>query len=133
MFRNHRAIRCTYGAIAALLLLTCSALPVFAQAEKAATSPAKAKMRYLVISPHTQEECLAALDGLVQQGSNALAQYDWGCKAGDHTGYAVIEATSPEEALNMVPAVVRKKAKVVALNKFTEKEVKSFHTESAQK
>ena len=46
--------------------------------------------KFHVGSPHTQEECLRALDELLAKGSDVLASYEWGCMAGDHTGYATV-------------------------------------------
>ncbi|MBI5810418.1 MAG: hypothetical protein HZB21_04425, partial [Deltaproteobacteria bacterium] len=47
--------------------------------------------RYLIESPHTKEECLRALDETLAKGAQILNKFDWGCVAGDHTGYALIE------------------------------------------
>jgi len=82
---------------------------------------------YLIISPHTAEECLTALDEVQAKGAGTLGQWDWGCKAGDHVGYSKVHAKSAEEALMSVPADLRSKAKAVAINKFTEADLKSFH------
>jgi hypothetical protein len=83
------------------------------------------KKQYLVIAPHSPEECLSALDGLVEE--KKLDKWDFGCMGGDHTGYLVTRAGSTEEALASVPANQRAKARVVELNKFSEAQVKSFH------
>jgi|DewCreStandDraft_1066081.scaffolds.fasta_scaffold00391_23 hypothetical protein len=83
--------------------------------------------RYLIESPHTPQECLQALDEVLAQGSEMLARYQWGCAAGEHTGWAIVEAGSKEEALRMVPALVRSKARIVALNTFTPEQIRSFH------
>ncbi len=83
--------------------------------------------RYLVISPHTPEECLKALDEVSAEGTATLAKFDWGCKAGDHTGYAMITAKSDEEALSIVPESVRGQAKAIKLNKFSMADIKTAH------
>ena len=83
--------------------------------------------RFLSESPHTKEECLQALDGLVEQGPGVLEQYQFGCMAGDHTGWATVEANSEAEAREKVPAVVRGKARVVPVSKITAEQVRSFH------
>ena len=83
--------------------------------------------RYLIQSPHTPEECLQALDENLAQGPDALARYDWGCMAGDHTGYAIVEAASEAAARSTVPPRVRGKARVVELAKFTPEQIQSFH------
>lgn len=83
--------------------------------------------RYLVISPHTPEECMKALDSVSAMGSNTLKMYDWGCKNNDHTGYFVINAKTEQEALANVPTDLRDRAKAMKLNKFSMDEIKAFH------
>ena len=85
--------------------------------------------RYLIVSPHTSENCLEVLDNIQAQGADALGKYDWGCMVGDHTGYATVSAASEAEALKMVPASVRSQAKAIKLNKFTSEQLKKFHQE----
>ena len=87
--------------------------------------------KYLIRSPHTPEDCLRALDEIVEKGANTLGKYDWGCMAGDHTGYAVVEAGSEGEAAGVIPAFLRGKARVVKLNKFTPEQIREFHKKSA--
>ena len=83
--------------------------------------------RFLLIMPHTPEQCLAALDGMESTSPALLAKTDWGCMAGDHTGYVVVQAANEEAARNMIPANERAQAKVVKLNKFTADQIRSFH------
>ena len=126
MFSKHALGRASV-AMATFVLLVCSAFSVYGQVEKKPAGVEKAMMRFLVISPHTDAECLATLDGVLDQGAPALAKYDWGCKAGDHKGYFIVEAKSADEALKSVPALVRSKAKAIELNKFTAEQIRQFH------
>ena len=87
--------------------------------------------RYLIESLHTPEECLRALDEVLAKSAATLDKYEWGCMAGDHTGYAIIEARSEGEAVEMVPAFLRGKARVVKLNRFTPEQIRQFHKKSA--
>jgi len=82
---------------------------------------------YLVMSPHTDKQCLATLDEVGAEGAGTLAKWDWGCKSGDHTGYLRVHAASAKEALMNVPADLRAQAKAVAIGKFTEADLKSMH------
>jgi hypothetical protein len=84
-------------------------------------------MTYLIESPHTKEECLKALDETLARGPQNLAQFDWGCMAGQHVGWATVNAGSESEARNMVAPIVRDKARIVAVNKFTPSQIESFH------
>ncbi|MEK6565784.1 MAG: hypothetical protein AABZ41_03655 [Bacteroidota bacterium] len=81
--------------------------------------------RYLVISPHTAEDCAKAIKQIESVGS--LTRFDWGCKDGEHTGWVIVEADSKAEALMVVPSVERPHAKIVKLVKFSPSEVKAMH------
>jgi hypothetical protein len=48
-----------------------------------------------------------------------LHNFDWGCKVGVHTGWAIIEAEDEAQARLAVPPLVRRKARVIELTKFT--------------
>jgi len=87
--------------------------------------------KYFVESKHTQEECLRALDEILAKGPGALAKVEWGCMAGDHTGYSIVEAGSQTEALEGVPSFLRAKARAVKLNKFTPEQIRSFHQQKS--
>ena len=87
--------------------------------------------RYFVESPHTQQECLRALDEILAKGKGVLGRYEWGCMAGDHTGYAIVEAGSESEAKETIPGFLAGKARVVKLNKFTPEQIREFHTKAA--
>ncbi len=82
---------------------------------------------YLVTSPHTQEECMQALDKVASLGQQNASQWKWGCMSGDHTGYAFVHADSPEQALKMVPDIIREKAKVEKVNEFTVDQIRAMH------
>lgn len=82
---------------------------------------------YMVSSPHTAEECLAALDEFAASGKNTLDNWYWGCMDGDHTGYEIVNAGSKEAALKTVPENLRAKAKATKLSKVTAEQVASFH------
>ena len=47
-----------------------------------------------------------------------LNNFDWGCKSGVHSGWAIIEAEDENQARLAVPSFVRSKARVVKINKF---------------
>ena len=72
--------------------------------------------RYLIETPHTGEECLDLIKVLNAQGY--LWNFDWGCKVGIHSGWAIIEAENDAQARLLVPPLVRTQARIVKLNKF---------------
>jgi hypothetical protein len=82
--------------------------------------------RFFVMASHTPEECLKTLDEVSAKSSKLLGKFDWGCMAGDHTGYATFEAKDEAAVKAMLPAGM-KDAKIVKLNKFTPEQIKMFH------
>ncbi len=81
--------------------------------------------RFLIETPHTDEECLSLLDQILAMGY--LHNFDWGCEDGDHTGWAIIEADNRDQALLAVPTMVRPKVRIVQLNRFTDEDVQKLH------
>ena len=98
-----------------------------AQGESAAGKTPPVTSEYLVVSPHTSEECMDVLDEVVALGSDILSRYDWGCMSGDHSAYIRVQANSEAEALKVVPKSVRAKARAVKLVKFTPEQIRAAH------
>jgi hypothetical protein len=72
--------------------------------------------RFLVESPHAFPKCKLAVKLI--QSAGYLNNFDFGCKDGVHIGWAVIEAENAAQALAVVPAMIRDKARAIKLNKF---------------
>jgi hypothetical protein len=87
--------------------------------------------RYVITSPHTGEECLRALDEELAKGRDILGKFEYGCNAGDHTAYAIVDVDSKNDALSLVPTFLQNKARIVEVGKFTPEMIKSFHTKAA--
>jgi hypothetical protein len=83
--------------------------------------------QYLIESPHTKEECLKALDETLAKGPEVLNRFEYGCMAGDHRGWATVEAPSESQARDYVPSFLRSKARVVAVGRFTPEQIRSYH------
>ena len=83
--------------------------------------------RYLIETSHTPEECLQALDQVLERGPDILGKFDWGCMAGDHTGWAVVEAESRSGLGGKLPSSILDKARIVDVGKFTPEQIRSFH------
>jgi hypothetical protein len=81
--------------------------------------------RFLVISDHTSEDCVKALKETLAIGY--LTHFDWGCKDGVHTGWAVLEAEDKSQAILSVPTFLRERARVVQLAKFHPDKVAAMH------
>jgi hypothetical protein len=80
--------------------------------------------RYLIETPHTAQDCHMLVDQVTAMGY--LHHFDWGCQSGVHCGWAIIEAENEDQARLAVPPVVRKKSRVIKLNKF-DGSAKSYH------
>jgi hypothetical protein len=87
--------------------------------------------KYFVESPHTPLECLRALDEILAKGPDLLGKYEWGCMAGDHTGYAILDAPGEMEVKEAIPTFLQGKTRIVKLNKFTPEQIREFHKKSA--
>jgi hypothetical protein len=72
--------------------------------------------RYLIETPHSAQDCKMLIDQVYAMGY--LYHFDWGCKVGVHSGWAIIEAENEADARLAVPAIVRNKARVIQVNKF---------------
>ncbi|MBI2304512.1 MAG: hypothetical protein HYU86_07170 [Chloroflexi bacterium] len=84
--------------------------------------------RYIIELPHTNEECLRALDETKERARELLPLIDWGCDVGNHKGWVALEARSQDEALSKVESpFLREKAFVCKVVKYTPKQIESFH------
>jgi hypothetical protein len=72
--------------------------------------------RYLIETPHSAQDCKMLIDQVYAMGY--LYHFEWGCKVGVHSGWAIIEAENESLARLAVPPIVRNKARVIQLNKF---------------
>ncbi len=79
--------------------------------------------RYLIISPHTIEDCRMAIEYFSKYNAGFLTHFEWGCHDHDHNAYAFIEADSHEQALLAVPPLLRSKAKAIKMTAFTPKDI----------
>ena len=80
--------------------------------------------KFMIISPHTHEECTMVIKQTLAIGY--LTHFWWGCKSGDHTGYAMIEANNADEAMLSIPTMIRKKGKAIGLIQFDPEKVKHW-------
>ena len=80
--------------------------------------------KFIIISPHTHQECTMVVKQTLAIGY--LTHFYWGCKSGDHTGYAFLDAENESEALLSIPTVIRAKAKAIGLVQFEPKVVQKW-------
>lgn len=81
--------------------------------------------RYLVESPHDAVNCRLIVGQVHAMGY--LHNFDWGCDAGVHCGWAILEADSEGEAVLAVPMLVRREARAIPIVKYTLDQVRQSH------
>ena len=77
--------------------------------------------RFLIEVPHPKEElaCAYAVKIFLTTGSHYLSHADWGCMDGDHRSWMIVEVDNKDDALRILPPVMRADARITQLNKFT--------------
>ncbi len=73
---------------------------------------------YLVISNHSAEDCVKALEYFIAYHKGYLVKFEWGCMDHDHNAYAIIEAENHEHAKMAVPPLLRDKTRTIMLKRF---------------
>ena len=88
--------------------------------------------RFLIELTHEKEHvaCVRALRAIEQYGSHFVTHADWGCEAGIHSGWLIVELDSRDEALLMVPPEFRREARIVELNQFTPEQIASLASQT---
>ena len=84
--------------------------------------------RYIIEASHdpTPAACLRLLDAFARAGAHYLTHTDWGCLAGVHKAWIMVEAENDDDARLMVPPVIRDSAVLVSLNKFTPEQIREL-------
>ena len=82
---------------------------------------------YMVEAPHTDAQCLAAMDEIVAEQPQLLAELSWGCMSGVHTGWANVEAESESAVRSMLPASQRDSWGITKVEHFTEEQIRAEH------
>ena len=87
--------------------------------------------KFLIEVSHDSDRqaCLRAIQAFLSSGSHFVANAEWGCRDGDHRAWIVVDVDSKEEAMAIVPPIYRSNAKVVALNRFTLREIEAMFSE----
>jgi hypothetical protein len=84
--------------------------------------------RFLIESHHEAERmaCARAIQLFLKTGSHFVANAEWGCGDGDHRAWIIVDVPSREDAMLIVPPAYRSRAKVIALNRFTLREIEEM-------
>jgi hypothetical protein len=81
--------------------------------------------RYLMETQHTEQNCRDLVD--LVNAAGYLHHFDRGCMVGVHRGWAIFEAENEPPARLAVPPLVRGRARVVKIVKFTQSMLNSSH------
>lgn len=83
---------------------------------------------YLIEIPHSENtfECKQIIKLFVESGSHLLANAHWGCKSGIHKSWFISDFDNKDEALRIIPPLLRPTSSVIELTKFTKKDIEQF-------
>lgn len=81
--------------------------------------------RFFVEVPHgpSKEECDQAIQMFLQTGSHFVTNADWGCHDGEHKAWFLCDVEDKEAVLRILPPLFRPAAKIVAVQKFSVKDI----------
>ncbi|MDH4057611.1 MAG: hypothetical protein OEU76_02550 [Cyclobacteriaceae bacterium] len=83
---------------------------------------------YLIEIPHSGEafHCQQVIKLFVTSGSHLLANAHWGCKDGIHKAWFIGDFENKEQALQVVPAFLKREACIIELVKFDKNDIAQF-------
>ena len=84
--------------------------------------------KYFLELPHEEKDCAEAIKLVHIRGY--IEAFDWGCADGEHTAVMILEAANEEEVINILPPLLRPKARVVKLNKYSPEDVEALHADN---
>lgn len=83
---------------------------------------------YLIEIPHSGNtfECKTVIKLFVESGSHLLANAHWGCKDGVHKAWFIGDFDNKDQALQVVPAYLKRNTTIVELVKFNKDDIAKF-------
>ena len=83
---------------------------------------------YLIEIPHSGNatECKKIIKLFLESGSHLLTNADWGCKDGVHKSWFISDFDNKEQALQIVPPLLRHDATIVEITKFHKNDMADF-------
>jgi len=81
--------------------------------------------RFLIEVPHEADQlaCARVVKLFLASGSHLLTNADWGCMDGDHRSWLIVDVANKQEALAIVPPMLRSAAHIIGLNQFSMSQV----------
>ncbi len=83
--------------------------------------------KFQIVMPHDPAECIQALMAMRVHDPEFQSGVFYGCHFGDCTGYALIEASSEEEARSKIPRTLLKRARIVEVEHLNPDDIVSAH------
>ena len=83
---------------------------------------------YLIEIPHSGDttECQKIIKLFLESGSHFLSNADWGCRDGVHKSWFINDFDSKEQALQIVPPLLRHNTTIIELTKFNKSDMSNF-------
>ena len=83
---------------------------------------------YLIEIPHSGDmtECKKIIKLFLESGSHLLSNADWGCKDGVHKSWFTSDFDNKEDAMKIVPSLLRHNTIITEIIKFNEKDMTDF-------
>lgn len=67
--------------------------------------------------------CLRSIQSFLSTRTHFVTSVEWGCIEREHKVWLIIKTGNSEDAMRIIPAAYRQKAKITSLQKFTGKEI----------
>ena len=76
--------------------------------------------RYLIEVPHANSKfaCMQAVRAFMATGSHFMTNAEWGCADDVHKAWFFVDLESKEQALSLLPPLLRQDAQVITLQRF---------------
>jgi hypothetical protein len=84
---------------------------------------------YFVELSHSSNECLNALDQILNYNPRLLNSFWFGCSSGDHTARAALEGRNEQEVREMIPSNQWDKLNIIKVEKYSPEHIHTMHDE----
>ncbi len=72
--------------------------------------------QFMIEMSHSPSDCVDSLRDIDPDAQEFLGDVYWGCMTGRHDGWAVVDADSEQEAMEMVPEQIRDRVQVTQVS-----------------
>lgn len=82
------------------------------------------KKRFIIEIPHTETECSKIMEKIKNKKKGIFLRFNWSCAAGDHIGWAIIDAESKNIVRQTVPEFIWQKINISEVKRFSDNRFK---------